>query len=525
MPLLVRFCNSTDALHSTRNAVASSLDFMATPILWLVATPFLIPALGDTRYGLWLLVNGLIGFGGVMSFGLVDTSIKFIAKYRARNDMTRVAAIVRTISTAYAILGSVGGICLWCASRFLAERVFKGTSPEHALLAVTAFKLAGVGVFVRFLFGIAQSALFGFERYDIAAWVGIVVRVTGMAAGVALAIAGYGLLWVIGAGILAQLLGACAYAGIIRLRLLPCLVLLPSLDRKVLHEIMHFGFFTWLRTCISMAMQNMDIFLLGAIIGPSVVTWYSLGNRIPLYVHGLLSRAFGFLFPFTGRLVEQGSHERLANVYNKSTGMIMVLASSLILPVAMFGRRFIFLWMGPVAAEIGGDVVEILCPRFLLLPLSITCHHVLLGAGKAKLQAVLVLATSAVDLLAMLILIPVFGARGAALGLLCALPAVWLTREVVNARVFGCSDVMGTGILMAGVIAPLLAVQWLGPLCRPTSGGWLALLASVAVAVPVSAVAAAVCILGLDLLRQRHKDRLPATPFPPLLDHSAHTPV
>ena len=68
-------------LFNTATNYVAKILFLATGF---VLTPFLLRHLGQTTYGLWVLVNSVVTYGGLLDLGIGAAVIKFMAEYRAR---------------------------------------------------------------------------------------------------------------------------------------------------------------------------------------------------------------------------------------------------------------------------------------------------------------------------------------------------------------------------------------------------------------------------------------------------------
>src|SRR5690625_5879003 len=64
----------------------SYISLFVTNISNLILTPFIIKSLGNSQYGLYMLIGAFVGYIAVLDFGLGNTVVRFVAKYRAEND-------------------------------------------------------------------------------------------------------------------------------------------------------------------------------------------------------------------------------------------------------------------------------------------------------------------------------------------------------------------------------------------------------------------------------------------------------
>ncbi len=68
-------------------AILSYATIFLTNIVGLILTPFIIRSLGQSEYGLYILLGSLVGYISLFDFGLANTIVRFVAKYRANNDI------------------------------------------------------------------------------------------------------------------------------------------------------------------------------------------------------------------------------------------------------------------------------------------------------------------------------------------------------------------------------------------------------------------------------------------------------
>ena len=69
-----------------KGALLSYTTIFLTNIIGLILTPFIIKSLGDAEYGLYALIGAFVGYISVLDFGLNNTIVRFVAKYRAKKD-------------------------------------------------------------------------------------------------------------------------------------------------------------------------------------------------------------------------------------------------------------------------------------------------------------------------------------------------------------------------------------------------------------------------------------------------------
>ena len=77
---------------------------MLTVIVGLILTPFIINRLGDAEYGLYILIGAFVGYLTLFDFGLNNTIIRFVAKYRIEKDKEGEENFLATVMSIYGII-------------------------------------------------------------------------------------------------------------------------------------------------------------------------------------------------------------------------------------------------------------------------------------------------------------------------------------------------------------------------------------------------------------------------------------
>ena len=67
-------------------AILSYVSIIINTVIQLVYTPLLLRMLGQSEYGLYSLVNSVIGYLSILDLGFGNAIIVYTAKYRAKND-------------------------------------------------------------------------------------------------------------------------------------------------------------------------------------------------------------------------------------------------------------------------------------------------------------------------------------------------------------------------------------------------------------------------------------------------------
>jgi O-antigen/teichoic acid export membrane protein len=425
---------SEDFKRSLRNAVYSSTEHLLHPVLLLISTPIFLYRLGTDQFGIWMLVNSMIGLSSFMEFGLTGATVKYVSKYRALQDEAGVIRVVRSTFTVYGTLGILASLMFCILAPLLVDKVFK-IDKQNLALAVAVFQISAIGVAVRFFDGFFQSILHGYERYDLASRVTMITSALAIGVNVLLVMAGYGLK-VILLSVFAWLLvsGACK-ALLIKRLLINSLVLKPTWDRSALKEIFGFGVFSWMQGVGGILLGQADRLLLASLLGTTALAYYAVCLQLAQQVHALLARATQFLFPLASAIKESGDLERLRRLYFQGLNLTTIAAVTIGLPMFVCAPEILSLWMGADFAAEATDILRVLVFVFTLMATSIVPYYYLNGTGYVALNTLFGLVSGGMVAIAGLLLIPWLGPVGAAWSRTANTPTGIISRTVLHYRV------------------------------------------------------------------------------------------
>jgi O-antigen/teichoic acid export membrane protein len=198
--------------------------------------------------------------------------------------------------------------------------------------------------------------------------------------------------------------------------LLGGLWLLPSSDRVAMSEVFSYGCFSWVQAVSGCIFNQADRLLIGALLGAVSVGYYSVCVQAAQPIHGLIAAGLHFLFPHLSARLAKAPAPELRRVVLSAFKLNAVVAGVLCMPLVLFSKTILRLWMGASFASQAWPLLSIIAVGFGLLALNVTGHYTLLALAQVRLVAMLNLAGGAAMLFLMFLLIPRFGLKGAAVG-------------------------------------------------------------------------------------------------------------
>ena len=89
--------------------VGSSWSALAINILvGILLTPIIVHRLGDTAYGIWVLIFSITGYYGMFDLGIRSSIVRYVSKFTATKEDEGLARHINTSLFTYAVIGVAG---------------------------------------------------------------------------------------------------------------------------------------------------------------------------------------------------------------------------------------------------------------------------------------------------------------------------------------------------------------------------------------------------------------------------------
>jgi O-antigen/teichoic acid export membrane protein len=328
----------------TRNVVWNVAGILAPMLAGFVIAPFLVNRLGQTTYGLWILIGSLSGYFGMLDLGIRGSVGRNMALFLAKDDRQRVNEIFAT-AVAY-LLGM--GLLTMLVTCFIPTVFFRLVDvPADETAAVTlALLLTGAHLACWLPLNVFDATLWAGQRFDLINAVDIPVTFLRLVLTYLVVVGGYGLVGLAASTLVLNLLTGIAKAtltfwGFPWLRLSPRLV--TSTAWRAL-----FGYSIWLFLfSLSRSLYpQVSLLIIGSRLAVSSITPYSFASRLLQYAGMILIAATGVLTPVATGLHATGDLSRQRDLFRRGSSYCTGLALYFLLVFVFLGGPIITLWVG-----------------------------------------------------------------------------------------------------------------------------------------------------------------------------------
>jgi len=377
--------------------------------------PFNVAHLGQSAYGLWVLVASITVYFSMFDLGYGVAQVRIAAKYRAQSDFK---ALNEIASTMFCVFSGIGLLTFLVAAVIALNlnNIFELT-PEQVRTGQIVFLFISAFVALGFPVSVFGGIVNGFQRQYLNGAVAFVTAIVVALVNVAVLMAGYGLPELVAATTGVRILSYAAYA-LNAYRVFPALsIRLRFFKRDRLREITGFSVFILIIDLANKLNYSTDTIVIGAFMGTAAVAIWAVAQRLIEIVQRITDQLNGALFPV---VVDSSTVERvdkLQRILIQGTRLSLAMVVPLATVLGLTARPLVHLWVGP-NFEASVNVIYILSIVVALRVGNATSTVILKGSGLHKVLALSNLSMAISNLVLSVVLVRWYGLIGVAVGTL-----------------------------------------------------------------------------------------------------------
>ncbi len=494
----------------TINLLATWGDHVIGLAVCLVLMPFTLRILGDDHYGMWVFINAIAGYSGLLNLGFGQTLSRYVSAYHAQGDSERLNRVVNLIGVIYlatsTLAVTIAAVVAWLAPTLWPQSLIPATEMRLVIL------LLGINTAIGILGSVFGGVLLGLQRWDLE---------RAMLVSSSLARFGLTLFFLTNreSGLLMMALitlgttlvenGGLVWAAS---RQAPELRFgRRYLSRETFHECAHFGTFSMLDMVAAKVIENTDSIVIGCVLGPAAIVPYNVASRLCQLIVKPLQLIGQICLPQAGAYHATGQIHMLRELVTKGMGLALLLIAGYFIGASFFGPMLMQTWLGKTYHDAQLLMMVMLSAQLVGTPMKVV-SGVLYGMGDARRPALTYILEAFGKLMLSLLLIVPFGLVGAAiatavpmvlveLGLLLPyalhqlqLPVRRLWREAIAPQLLPLVALWVYSAIVTAQVSP-------GP-------GWPKL---IAISAGGAVVIGTVWLLQRMLLQARHRKRIEAS--------------
>lgn len=397
-------------------AVISYIALATNICVTLLYTPWMVAHIGKEQYGLYTLAISLINLF-LVDFGLSTSVARFIAKYRAEEDIPSINNFVGAVSRLYIGIDIVILLIVISVFPFLGS-IYSGLKPEELEIFRVIFILVAGFNLISFPATTLSGYLNAYEQFvplkicDLLNKVLTVVLVV------------FALL--LGGGVI-SLVVATAVSGITVI-IFKLLIVQKKTDirininvrnKSVYKEVLSFSIWTMLITIAQRMLYNATPSVLAITTTAADVAYFSPAFAIQGYYYSIASAINGLFLPRISRHLHNKEEDRLLPLMIRVGKYQMFIMGLVLVGFILVGREFMILWMGK------DFEISYYCTVCMIIPQLFECsqqigYTSIMAKGLVKYQALFMICTSVIGLSLSFFLSRSYGVIGSCAALLVA---------------------------------------------------------------------------------------------------------
>jgi O-antigen/teichoic acid export membrane protein len=448
-----------EKIQIIKNVGSSWFSLGVNIVTGLFLSPFILHRLGDTAFGIWVLIFSLTGYYGLFDLGIRSSIVRYVSKYTATDDKEGLARLVNTSLFGYSCIGAISLVVTALLVTYV-DHIFR-IPPDFYATARWLLIMVGISVALGFPLGIFGGFLEGIQRFDVMNWTNIVFTILRTVLVILFLDRGYGLLTVAFITVLLPLITAIV-RGVWAFKLVPVPLGTRYLDRETFRHMLNFGGATFIIMLAGRLKFRTDEMVIGTFVSAAAVTYFNVGARITDYAREVVVSLSQIFMPMSSQSEAQGKMERLRKILvagNRACAFIVFPVCAVLL---ILGKSIIQVWMGKKYVVTSYPILVIMIIPMTLMLAQSASGRVLMGVGKHKSWALISLCEGLANLGLSIWLVHPYGIVGDAFGTAIPLTlsmTLYMPRYVCRTVGIRVRDYLREAyVLPALVAAPVVAI-------------------------------------------------------------------
>jgi O-antigen/teichoic acid export membrane protein len=402
-----------EKLQIIKNVGSGWLSIAVEVVVGFFLSPFILHRLGDSAFGLWVLIFAITGYYGLFDLGIRSSIVRYIAKARATDDLHQASRIISTSLFSYTCIGLLALAVTGVIATFV-DHFFRIPAEFHST-ARWLLLIVGVSVSLGFPLGVSGGVLEGLQEFSLLNWTNIVSTLMRAALIVVALHGGYGLLTVALITVILPLLAALIRTGIAA-QLVPVSIGLGYVTRATFREIAGYSSASLIMLVSARLRFKSDSVIIGAFLSAAAITYFNIGSRIVDYAGLIVDSLAQTFVPMSSHAEALGDLDRLRKIFVAGNRFCAFIIFPICALLVILGKSVIEVWVGARYVAISYPVLLVLLLSTTLMLAQAASGRVLMGMGKHQTWAIATLIEGLANVALSIALVRPFGIMGDAVG-------------------------------------------------------------------------------------------------------------
>ncbi len=357
-------------------SILSLSSVILSSLIQILYTPMYMKYLGTSDYGINSLVQSIMGCIGILNLGLGSAIVRYTIRYRSEGKIEEEKSLNGMFLTIFFVIMGIS-ILIGFYLYFMIPTLFieKFTSIELRKTQ-KVFIIMMISTAISFPVSVFTTNIVSRQKFIYQKGLSLIKLVITPIVGAILMIKGFGLLAVVISVVVLNLIiyiFDVFYAFKLGMK-----VKFKNFDINILKDISKYSFYIFLNIIIDRIYWGTDRIIIGKYIGTSAVGIYAIASIFNQVYIQLSSSISGVLFPKVNLLIIDNKLKEVSDLFIKVGRIQYILLGLISSGFIVFGKEFIFLWLGSGYSEV--YIVSL----WLIIPLTIPLIQ---NTGIAIMQA------------------------------------------------------------------------------------------------------------------------------------------
>lgn len=397
-----------------RNIFSNWAGMAVGLIISFILAPIVVHGLGDTYYGIWVIMMQLTGYMWLFDLGIRESVIRYVSKHHTDKNSDELNKIVSTAFYLYLFIGVIT-IAITFVLAYYFPHIFE-IKKEAIDIARIVLIITGINVAQGWLFNTYVGILMGLQRYDIFNKIGIAFGILRFIVIVIFLHLGYG---IIALGIIQLCINFLSNI----LMYFYCkreihdLKIIPFNKKHMQHKlILNYSVFVLINNVGQKIVFFTDALVIGIFLPVNAITYYAIPGNLINYMRNIVTAMTRVFNPLISELETKNENEKIKLIFLKGTKFSIIIGLPIGITYLFLGKLFISLWMGNEYALASSGVIFVLSIAHSFSLVHYTIDNVLYGISKHNIIAYLRISEAIVNLILSIILVKTMGIVGVAIG-------------------------------------------------------------------------------------------------------------
>lgn len=408
-----------------KGALISYISIFLNIAISFFYTPWMIKQIGVSEYGLYSLVLSFISYF-IMDFGLSKAISRFIAKYRAENNIQMVSNMLGLTTRVYLIIDACIFLTLFILYFFIKD-IFVSLTYEEIEKLKILYTIAGCFSVMSFMFRPMDGSMLAFEFFIETKSIDIINRVGSV---ILICIALY-----LGFGVYVLVLvnGVTAlFSSILKFIIFKkkskVTINWGYKNKEHLKEIFSFSMWAFGRGLAQRMRFSLVPSVLGIFCNTTEISLFAIGMTMEGMIFNISNAINGLFLPKISRISHANNRKQMNSLMIRVGRIELFIITFIFSAFLIFGKQFINLWLGNNFDDVYFIVLLLIFPNIIIFTQE-AAENLVFVENKIRYTTTIIIICSALGLIGSIFVAESMGAIGCAM---CSGIALFADTIIVN---------------------------------------------------------------------------------------------